>query len=120
MTARSRSPRRGKLTEDDRRLLEDIGESSKAFGSWPVSPELVPVDIAARAAERAYRRGVTQGAYYMLWHLRGTQDHSPGAPGEAFASRLWRWRTRGAREEYAKAELPPDHLSRLRGSAAAR
>jgi len=118
MTGRtSRSPRRGRLTAAECRLLEDIAESSKAFGMWTVSPDLVPVDIAMRAAERAYRRGVTQGAYFMLWHLRGTKGYKPHAPGEAFASRLWRWRERGSREEYAKAELPPGHLARLRGDA---
>jgi hypothetical protein len=118
MTGRvSRSPRRGKLAVDERRLLEDIAESGKAFGTWPTLPELVPIDIAMRAAERAYRRGVTQGAYFMLWHLRGTVSHDPHAPGEAFASRLWRWRMRGNREEYAKAELPPGHVSRMRGKS---
>jgi hypothetical protein len=113
----SRSYRRGKLTIDERRLLEEIGESGKAFGMWPDSPESVPLDLAIRAAERAYRRGVTQGAYYMLWHLRGHTGYHPGQPGESFASKLMTWRTRGAREEYRRAELPPGHVDRHRGDA---
>jgi hypothetical protein len=112
-----RSRRRGKLTMEERRLLEIIAESGKAFGRWPTSPEMVPMDIALRAAERAYRRGVTQGAYFMLWHLRGSIDFRPGDKGETFATKLGNWRRRGARQEYARTELPPGHLDRLRGGA---
>jgi len=113
----ARSRRRGKLNTDERRLLAEIGESFKASGPWPESPEYVPMDIAVRAAERAYRRGVTHGAYFMLWHLRGDAGYHPGQPGDEFAAKLSDWRMRGSREEYAKAEYPPGPAGRTRGDA---
>lgn len=107
--------RRRTLSYDERRLLHDIGESGKAVGVWPDAGQAVAADVAARAAEMAYRRGVVQGAYFMLWHLRGSMDYQPGKPGEAFAERLGRWRSRGDRENYSKAEMPPGHVQRHRG-----
>lgn len=107
----SSSARRGKLSIDEGRLLKDIAESHKAFGMWPADPQMVPLDIAVRAAECAYRRGVVQGAYFMLWHLRPETQDGTGRVS-AFLSRLERWRTRGARQEYAKAELPPEGNAR--------
>jgi hypothetical protein len=100
-----RSPRRGKLTPDERRLVEDIAESGRAFGMWPGVPGMIPVDLAVRAAERAYRRGVVQGAHYMLWHLRPETRSQYSHP--MFLGRLNRWRSRGTTQEHAIAELPP-------------
>lgn len=102
----SRSPRHGKLATDERRIVGDIGESHKAFGMWPARPATVPVDLAARAAERAYRRGVVQGAQYMLWHLV-PDSRKPGGERPAFLARLTGWRQRGVTQEHAQAELPP-------------
>lgn len=101
--------RKRALTDDKFGLVRKIGESYKAFGEWPDSPELVPVEVAARAAEMAYRRGVSQGAFYMFWHLRAARDLRPGNGGEVFAQRLRRWRVRGYEQKYAKAEPPPGH-----------
>jgi len=107
------SSRRGKLAADELRLLKDIAESSKAFGMWPKDPEMIPVDIAVRAAEQAYRRGVVQGAHFMLWHLHpDTRDTRASTP--MFLIRLNRWRTRGIAEQHAKAEIPPSWDSPLR------
>lgn len=101
--------RKRHLGEAEFWLVREIGEGHKAFGMWPTSPELVPVEVAARAAEMAYRRGVSQGAFSMLWRLRDAQDLRPGNGGEAFARRLRQWRVRGYEQRYAKAEPPPDH-----------
>jgi hypothetical protein len=67
----ARSRRRGKLNAGGRRLRGGTGGSCTDSGSWPESPESVPIDIAPRAAGRACRGGVTHGAYFMPWNLRG-------------------------------------------------
>lgn len=108
--------RKADLTRDEEDLVEQIGESYKAFRMGPVSPDTVPLEVAIRAAERAYRRGVTQGAYYMLWHLRGSAGYKPGELGEAYASQLFRWRERGGQQKYAKFDLPPEPPLRVRPS----
>lgn len=101
--------RRRKLTAEDLGLIELIGESRKSLpGGWPTSPETVPVEVAVRAAERAYRRGVCQGAYYLLWSARGELDHRCGAAAERYIDRLLRWRMRGRDQRYARAEVPPE------------
>lgn len=110
MTARriSGSRRRRKLDEDEHWIVEDVGESRKAFGMWPSSPEMIPVDIAARAAERAYRRGVVQGAHFMLWHLH-PETKRDWRRRPVFLDQLARWRERGGIQEYGKAEIPPEY-----------
>lgn len=106
--------------ETTRRLVRALGESYKT-SDWPTPrtevygeaheiPESVPVEVAARAAEMAYRRGVTQGAYYMLWRIHGQPPNSrpdPNLPGYAYADELMRWRDQGRAEQYARAEDPP-------------
>lgn len=108
----SGSLRRGKLTIDERRLVDDLGESFKAFGRWPTTPETISIDLAARAAEQAYRRGVVQGAHLMLWHLHPDSRTTSRRP--AFLDRLDRWRARGRKQEHVTAELPPEGNSPCR------
>lgn len=90
--------------------IRDIGESSKVL-EWPTSPEMVSTDIAARASEMAYRRGVVQGAYFMLWRIHGQPqgwcDLDPDLPGYAYVHDLCDWREQGRMEHYGRGEEPP-------------
>jgi hypothetical protein len=101
------------LTDEEQRLIATLGNTSRGFSGDVRFPGAVSAELAQRLIEKAYRRGVEQGATFMRRHLH---PHEPGtgdwrrelrAPGRAYLNAVRLWRIDGDLQGFAVGDLPP-------------
>lgn len=91
-------------------LVASLANTSRAYGVRPGVPEMVPIEIALRLAEKAYRRGVTHGAEFMMETVDGGLTMKAVMRAGRFSRALSQWRERGRREGFGSGDFPPDPM----------